>query len=235
MKISILLFIVLYCNLLFSQNTRPVIIERDSLDIQTISIDFANIEDFYNRINDGTATPQDIEDLNILKSYSSNTLSIIKTHPDNIDRVLLTIEVSSPCNNDFESEDFKVDGIVNSISATMHYKGKTDNILYYNPNVLMSLINLKEQNIIIKYIDYKYAVIFPFSYCSNADKDITISYIIFYNHKKYLFHINLTAINDFDKYQLNDDLHTKLKSLPKKIRKEFVTLLNNTNFDHLLE
>jgi hypothetical protein len=199
--------------------------EVDEADDE-FDIPFDSLSVIYDRFNAGKQLPEDVEVFKYLKRYIYDSLTIHKTFPNKNRENRLEIKVINPCNDevDIEDKNFRVMGMINSISVWLSNKNETDSLVYFNPNVLMSLIKLRKEDIVFKSISNKPAVFIPFSYCGNADDDIIISYIVFYNKKKYLYHINLEGEN-FCNYRLNDNLDNKLKDMPQKLKNEFIKQL----------
>jgi hypothetical protein len=85
----------------------------------------------------------------------------------------------------------------------------------------MQTILFRESEIWFKELNRIQAVFIPFAYCGNADNDIQISYIVFYNHQASIYHINLRG-EDFANYKIADNLEEKLNDLPQNLRKELI-------------
>jgi hypothetical protein len=145
----------------------------------------------------------------------SDTLVIHKIFSDKNGNNNLEITVLNPCG------EIKSDGWENYITVRLHNKNYSDTLTYSNPNYEMTLINLVENNIVLKLIAGKQAVFIPFAYCGTADDDKQIAYIVFYNHKATIHHINLRG-EDFNNYKIVDNLDEKLRKIPKKLRKELI-------------
>ena len=196
-----------------------VIVFRDVYDL--VSNDFYG---FYERANNGQLSNYDKESLEILQRvFIRDTLVISKTFRDKNGYNNLEIEVFDPCFRNLEKD--RVDGLINYITVRLTNKKYSDTLFYYNPAVYASLINLIESNIFFKSISGKQAVFIPFSYCGMADDDWKITYIVLYDHKKYIYHINLRG-EDFQNYKVVDDLNEKLKELPAKLKKELIYHIN---------
>ncbi|MGK6344224.1 hypothetical protein ACMGDK_18590 [Chryseobacterium sp. DT-3] len=163
-----------------------------------------------------------------LKRYYQDSLIIQKNFKDGTISNKLTVKVINPCN----SEKNRFDGAVTNISATVKNKNYSDSLVYNYPYAQSGLINLKTDNISDHNINKHQAVFIPFTYCGNWDNDTKVSYIIFYNHKKYLYHIKYFCGED-GKCKLNDNLNITLKDLPSTLRlkmiKDLKTKYNNSN------
>lgn len=163
-----------------------------------------------------------------LKRYYLDSLIIQKNFKDGTISNKLTVKVINPCN----SEKNRFDGAVTIISAAVKNKNYSDNIVYNYPYAQSGLINLKTDHISDHNINKHQAVFIPFTYCGNWDNDTKVSYIIFYKHKKYLYHIKYYCGED-GKCKLNDNLNITLKDLPSTLRlkviKDLKTKYNNSN------
>lgn len=163
-----------------------------------------------------------------LKRYYQDSLIIQKNFKDGRISNKLTVKVINPCN----SEKNRFDGAVTIISAAVKNKNYSDSIVYNYPYAQSGLINLKTDHISDHNINKHQAVFIPFTYCGNWDNDTKVSYIIFYNNKKYLYHIKYYCGED-GKCKLNDNLNITLKDLPStlrlKVTKDLKTKYNNSN------
>lgn len=169
---------------------------------------------------------------NSLKMYYQDSLIINKNFKERSVSNKLTVKVINLC----DSEKERFDGAVTIISAAVKNKKYSDSIVYNYPYAQSGLINLKANNISNYNINKHQAILIPFTYCGNWDNDTKVSYIILYNHKKYLYHIKYYCGED-GKCKLNDNLNTTLKDLPLtlrlrlrlKINKDPETKYNNSN------
>lgn len=163
-----------------------------------------------------------------LKVYYQDSLIVQKNFKDGNVANKLTVKVINPCNAEKE----RFDGAVTIIRAAVENKNYSDRIVYNYPDAQSGLINLKINNISDYNINKHQAVLIPFTYCGNWDNDTKVSYIIFYNHKKYLYHIKYYCGED-GKCKLNDNLNVTLKYLPSKVKsklmKDLETKYNNSN------
>lgn len=163
-----------------------------------------------------------------LKRYYQDSLIIHKNFKEGTVPNQLTIKVINPCNAEKE----RFDGPVTIISATVKNKKYSDSVVYNYPYAQSGLINLKTDNISQYSINKHQAVLIPFTYCGNWDNDTKVSYIIFYNHKKHLYHIKYYCGED-DKCKINDNVDITLKDLPTKLKlkviKDLETKYNSAN------
>ncbi|MEI3789258.1 MULTISPECIES: hypothetical protein [unclassified Chryseobacterium] len=163
-----------------------------------------------------------------LKRYYQDSLIIQKNFKDGTISNKLTVKVINPCN----SEKNRFDGAVTIISAAVKNKNYSDSVVYNYPYAQSGLINLKTDHISDHNINKHQAVFIPFTYCGNWDNDTKVSYIIFYNHKKYLYHIKYYCGED-GKCKLNDNLNITLKDLPStlrlKVTRDLKTKYKNSN------
>ena len=198
-------------------------IEFDLMDFYNSDV----AEYFYSRLNSGQLLPDDYQTLEYLKQYANDTIIIHKTFTDKNGNNNLEIKVINPCRLSENIEEMRVDGKgINFIFVQLENENYSDTLIYYNPDPQMSLINLVENNIVLKSISGKQAVFILFAYCGNADDDEQITCIVFYYHKKYIYRINLHGV-EFQNYKIVDDLNEKLKDLPKKLKKELINHINS--------
>jgi len=148
-----------------------------------------------------------------LKIYYQDSLIVNKNFKDGTMSTKLTIQVINPCNSEKE----RFDGAVTIISAAVKNKNYSDSIVYHYPYAQSGLINLKTNNISYYNINKRQAVFIPFTYCGNWDNDTKVSYIILYNHKKYLYDIKYYCGED-NTCKINDNLNITLKDLPTKLK-----------------
>ena len=219
-----------------------------TLQAQEIKFDVADFynsdifEDFYNRLNSGKSLPDDYQTLKQLQLSIHDTLVIHKTFNDKNGNNNLEIKVINPCrlaeNFEYGSDDFwkyyRVDGVINYIEVYLTNKNYSDTLIYYNPYVTMSLINLSESDIALKSISGKQAVFILFSHCAMADDNKQITCIVFYDHRKYIYQINLRGV-EFDNYRIVDNLDEKLKNLPKKLKTELIKHINSEYKEVIME
>lgn len=152
-----------------------------------------------------------------LKVYYQDSLTVHKNFKDGTVSNTLTVKVINPCNAEKE----RFDGVVTIISTSVKNKNYSDSVVYSYPYAQSGLINLKTNNISDHNINKHQAVLIPFTYCGNWDNDTKVSYIIFYNHKKYLYHIKYHCGED-DKCKINDNLDITLKDLPAKLKAKVI-------------
>ncbi|KAF2509089.1 hypothetical protein [Flavobacterium foetidum] len=170
--------------------------------------------------------PGDKKILAELQPYITDSLVIHKTFVDKSGKNNLEIKVVNPCKRSENAEEKRVDGWLNYISVRLSNKSFGDTLLYYNPYVAMSLIDLAESTIVVKAYSGKQAVFIPFANCGNADDDRNITYILLYNRKKYVYHIRLHGEN-FENYTIKDNLTEKFKDLPANLKKGFIQLVQS--------
>lgn len=163
-----------------------------------------------------------------LKMYYRDSLIINKNFKTGTVSNQLTIKVINPCNAEKE----RFDGAVTTISATVKNKSYNDRVVYNYPYAQSGLINLKTSNISNYTVNKHQAILIPFTYCGNWDNDTVVSYIIFYNRKKYLYHIKYYCGED-DTCKPDDNLNIILKDLPSKLKlkviKDLETKYNTSN------
>jgi hypothetical protein len=142
---------------------------------------------------------------------------------------LLTIRVNALCNPNRPPFDGHITVIESSLKNDRHKLS----IKYNEDDYQMKMIYFEEKDIWF----YKYngiqAVFIPFFYCSNIDSEGTVSYIILYDNKKYLYHFNFTCDNEFafldekgGKCKLRTkNLNQKLKDLPNALRETLINFI----------
>lgn len=177
---------------------------------------------FYSRINSGTTYARDMSILDVMKGYARDSISIDRTFKDSNGKNKLKIKVINPCCLDDDA--YRVDGMINYISVEIANKNFADTLIYYNPDVLMSLISLSESKITLKSIGRRKAVFIPFSYCCNADDDVRMGIIVCCNDKISLYHINLRG-EDFANYKINDDLDETFAELSPALKKKLIQFI----------
>jgi len=230
------------CNPRIATEKGWVVDTKERFDDFFANFSLCEAEGLYNRLNAGQFDLSDLQTLEKLKLSIEDTLLIRKTFSDKNGNNNLEIKVINPCRlaENFEpgSDDFwkhyRVDGIINYIEVCLTNKNYSDTLIYYNPYVLMSLINLLESNIALKSISGKQAVFIPFTNCTMADDHKQITCIVFYDHRKYIYHINLRG-EEFENYKIVENLDEKFKDLPKKLKTELIKYINSQYKEVILE
>lgn len=148
-----------------------------------------------------------------LKVYYKDSLVISKNFKDGNLSNTLTVKVINPCNTEKE----RFDGAVTIISAAVKNKNYSNSLVYNYPYAQSGLIHVKANNISSYTVNKHQAVLIPFTYCGNWDNDTKVSYIILYDRKKYLYHLNYYCEEE-GKCKLKDDLNITLKDLPSKLK-----------------
>jgi hypothetical protein len=200
----------------------PFFDKKDILqkEVEFDFLDFYNsnkTEGFYARLNSEQILLKDQRILdNLLNCSRKDSIRINKEFNDKN----LEIIVVNPCQ--LAEENYRVDGIINYIVVNLN----SDLFIYYNPNPMMSLINLEDNNIVVKSIADKQAVFIPFNYCQMADVEINIAYIVLYDNQKYFYHITLRGENEFAHYKIADNLDEKFKDLPAELKQELIDHIN---------
>ena len=130
----------------------------------------------------------------------------------------LTIMVMNPCGLNKEP----YDGPLSYIEASLKNKYTSNNVSYNYPNAQSGLLYFNKKEVLISDVGGKKAVFIPFYYCGNWDNDNMVSYLIFYDNKKYIEHIKYYC-TDNGKCKLNDNV--TLKDMPSSLKKFFVKVL----------
>jgi len=134
----------------------------------------------------------------------------------------LTITVNALCN----PEKPPFDGHRTIIRASLENEKTYQELIFDDEDYQMEMILFRENDIWFFQSNGAKAVIIPFFYCGNTDTGVKASFIIFYNAKKYLYHINFYC-NEDGKSTLNEkNLKQKLKALPKELKSDFIGKLN---------
>lgn len=105
-------------------------------------------------------------------------------------------------------------------------------VSYDDDDFQMEVIMFNEAAIWFHEINGIQAVFIPFFYCCMANSPTKVSYIIFYNNKKYLYHFGFLCEDlNFDcdcvLQESDKDLNKKLKKMPKELRSIFIEYIEN--------
>jgi hypothetical protein len=132
----------------------------------------------------------------------------------------LMVKIMNPCG----LNKGPYDGPLSYIEASLKNKYASQNISYNYANAQSGLLYFNKNEILISDVGGKKAVFVPFYYCGNWDNDNMVSYLIFFDNKKYVEHIKYYC-TDNGKCKLNDDVQEKLKSMPLPLKSFFTNIL----------
>lgn len=197
-----------------------------STTLHAQEIDVNDLEDFYTRLNKGQLSNNDRQTFESLQRFVHGSLIIEKTFHDKNGNNELEIKVINPRQfsddlDDDSEREIMVDGWINYIEVRLNNENYSDTLIYYNPTVAESLIHVESNNISLECISGKYAIFIPF-FIYNGNIDInTITFIVFYDSQKYLYHINFSG-TETEYLKITDDLDEKFKELPGKLKKELI-------------
>ncbi len=155
--------------------------------------------------------------MGITQVVKVDSIAVSKEWKDCNGKNTLKVEVNALCNPD----EPPFDGHKTMINATLKNKNNELNVTFDDPDYQMEMIAFNEKNIWFYTLKRTKAVFIPFSYCSNSDTDIKLSYIVMYNDKKQLYHISFKCSEDED-CVLNEDLNDTIKGLDPKIKAELI-------------
>lgn len=147
----------------------------------------------------------------------TDSISIVKEWKDCNGKNTLNVTVNALCN----PEEPPFDGHKTIIEAHLNNKRHKLEVEFDDPNYQMEMISFSEKNIWFYSLKGVNAVFIPFTYCSNSDSEKRLSYIVFYNGNKQLYHIDFKCTED-ENCALNEDLNKLLSDLNPKLRAELV-------------
>jgi hypothetical protein len=150
--------------------------------------------------------------------YHKDSIMVTQYFKDKKGKNTLTIKIMNPCG----LKKGPYDGPLSYIEVNLKNKYTSQNVSYNYADAQSGLLYFNKNEISINEIDGKKAVLIPFYYCGNWDNDNMVSYIIFYDNKKYLEHIKYYC-TDNGKCKLNDNL--KLNGMPTSLKTFFATIL----------
>jgi hypothetical protein len=130
----------------------------------------------------------------------------------------LSVKIMNPCG----LKKGPYDGPLSYIKASLKNKYTSQNISYNYADAQSGLLYFNKNEISINDVDGKKAVLIPFHYCGNWDNDNMVSYLIFYDNKKYIEHVKYYCA-DNGKCKLNDTL--QLKGMPTSLKTFFANIL----------
>lgn len=152
----------------------------------------------------------------------TDSIAVHKTWYDKNGKNTLSIKVNALCN----ANKPPFDGHVSIINASLTNKNYAVTNEYNDENYQMEMLLFYEKDIWFHVINKVKAVFIPFFYCGNMDTNNKVSYLIFYNNTKYLYHINYRC-NEDNACTLNENLQLKLKDLPTGLKKVFMKVLQS--------
>ncbi|WP_270090746.1 hypothetical protein [Sphingobacterium sp. SYP-B4668] len=133
----------------------------------------------------------------------------------------LYVKVTNPCNEELS----RFDGPLTRIEAQVKSKEGSTAVAYEHPYAQMSLIHFVKEEIQIQDVGGRKAVVIPFYYCGGYESyDRKVSYILFYENKNYIFHLDYYCGEGEDCKPVQS-LKVTLQGLPKDIRTYFARYL----------
>lgn len=150
--------------------------------------------------------------------YHKDSIIVTKYFKDKKGKNTLTIKIINPCG----LKEGPYDGALSYIEAQLKNNYTIQNIKYNHVDAQSGLLYFNIKDVSINDIDGKKAIFVPFYYCGNWDNDNMVSYLIFFENKKYVEHIKYYCTDD-GKCKLNDNL--KLKGMPLRLKNFFTNTL----------
>jgi hypothetical protein len=150
--------------------------------------------------------------------YHRDSITVTQYFQDKKGTNTLTIKMMNPCG----LKKGPYDGPLSYIEASLKNKYTSQNVSYNYVDAQSGLLYFNKNEISINDIEGKKAILIPFYYCGNWDNDNTVSYLIFYDNKKYIEHVKYYC-TDNGKCRLNDSL--KLKGMPTTLKTFFTNTL----------
>jgi hypothetical protein len=187
--------------------TSPFILQKMKSLVLNIFFLLLVATSFSQKVDDGS-----------MAMYHRDSIIVTQYFQDKQGKNTLTIKMMNPCG----LKKGPYDGPLSYIEASLKNKYASQNVSYNYPDAQSGLLYFNKNEISINEIDGKKAVLIPFYYCGNWDNDNMVSYLIFYDKKKYVEHIKYYC-TDNGKCKLNDAL--KLKDMPTSLKVFFVNIL----------
>lgn len=114
-----------------------------------------------------------------------------------------------------------------TIEAEVRHGKQRLKLFYDYPDAQMSLIYFNGKEIRNEIIKGATAIFIPFYYCGNSeDYERRVSYMIFYKHSKYLYHIDYTC-PDEQSCKPKVSVADQFKELPLPLKSYFVKYLHH--------
>jgi len=134
---------------------------------------------------------------------------------------MLHVKVTNPCNADSS----RFDGLLSHIEVRLKNNKGNTSVTYKHPYPQMSLIQFIQEEIHIKDLGGRMAVVIPFYYCGGYESyDMKVSYIVLYENKNYIFHLDYYCGEGVECKPVQT-LQATLKNLPKDIRTYLISYL----------
>jgi hypothetical protein len=153
-----------------------------------------------------------------MEMYHRDSISVTQYFQDKKGKNTLSVKIMNPCG----LKKGPYDGALSYIEANLKNKYTSQNISYNYADAQSGLLYFIKDEISINDVEGKKAVFIPFYYCGNWDNDNMVSYLIFYDNKKYVEHIKYYC-TDNGKCKLND--HLKCKGMPTALKTFFANTL----------
>jgi hypothetical protein len=157
-------------------------------------------------------------DVDSMLIYHRDSITVVKYFQDKKGKNTLSIKIMNPCG----LKKGPYDGPLSYIKATLKNKYTSQNVSYNHVDAQSGLLYFDKNEVLINDVDGKKAVLIPFFYCGNWDNDNMVSYLIFYDSKKYIEHIKYYCIENGN-CKLNDSI--KLKGMPTPLKTFFINIL----------
>lgn len=156
------------------------------------------------------------------ETFPADSLVVSKIWNDKNGENKLLIEVAAVYNPDNQkpSDD---GGYPTMIHAKLKNSRYSSDILYNDEDYQMEVIMFYEDAIWQRDIEGVQATFIPFFYCCMDNTPVKVSYIIFYNKKKYLYHLGYLC-DELDPKTIctlqesDRDLERKFRKMPKELR-----------------
>ena len=157
-------------------------------------------------------------DVDSMAIYHKDSIMVTQYFQDKKGKNTLTIKMMNPCG----LKNGPYDGPLSYIEASLKNKYASQNVSYNYVDAQSGLLYFIKDEISINDVEGKKAVFIPFYYCGNWDNDNMVSYLIFYENKKYIEHVKYYC-TDNGKCKLNDNL--QCKGMPTVLKTFFANTL----------
>lgn len=156
----------------------------------------------------------------IAQELHPDSITVQKKWTDKNGENKLTVKVNALCN----PSKMPIDGHATKFEAKLKVRQKEMNIVFDDSAYQMEMILFEEKEIWFYELNKVKAVFIPFLYCSNADNDLKVSYAVFYDNKKYLFHFQFRC-NENGNCKISTERNKELITLQPQLRKVLIEKL----------